>query len=64
MSDKLPRSTSRELIFENGMAIGISNRWVNGQLGKPLRLQRELPPARELLSNVDGSAKSQPGWSC
>ncbi len=31
MSDKLPRSTSRELTFENGTAIGISNRWVKGQ---------------------------------
>lgn len=32
MSDEqLPRSTSRELTFENGSAIGISNRWENGQ---------------------------------
>jgi uncharacterized protein YunC (DUF1805 family) len=31
MSDKLPRSTIRELTFENGTAIGISNRWVKGQ---------------------------------
>ena len=31
MSDKLPRSTSRELQFENGTAIGISNRWFKGQ---------------------------------
>ena len=31
MPDKLPRTTSRELIFENGTAIGVSNRWVNGQ---------------------------------
>ncbi|MCA9139449.1 MAG: DUF1805 domain-containing protein [Planctomycetales bacterium] len=30
-SDPLPRSTSRELNFENGSAIGISNRWENGQ---------------------------------
>lgn len=31
MSDALPRSVSRELQFENGSAIGISNRWVGGQ---------------------------------
>ncbi|MHC4876713.1 MAG: DUF1805 domain-containing protein [Planctomycetota bacterium] len=31
MSDKLPRTTSRELQFENGTAIGISNRWFQGQ---------------------------------
>jgi uncharacterized protein YunC (DUF1805 family) len=31
MSDKLPRTTSRELKFENGTAIGISNRWERGQ---------------------------------
>lgn len=31
MSDKLPRSTSRELTFANGTAIGISNRWMDGQ---------------------------------
>ena len=29
--DDLPRSTSRKLTFENGTAIGISNRWENGQ---------------------------------
>ena len=31
MSDQLPRTTSRELRFENGSAIGISNRWHSGQ---------------------------------
>jgi catechol 2,3-dioxygenase-like lactoylglutathione lyase family enzyme/uncharacterized protein YunC (DUF1805 family) len=31
MSDTLPRTTKRELQFENGTAIGISNRWVKGQ---------------------------------
>ena len=31
MTDSLPRSTSRELMFENGTAIGISNRWKKGQ---------------------------------
>ena len=32
MNDEtLPRTTSRELVFENGSAIGISNRWENGQ---------------------------------
>lgn len=31
MSDQLPRTTSRELQFENGIAIGISNRWFKGQ---------------------------------
>src|SRR5262245_48070633 len=31
MSDVLPRTTSRELRFENGTAIGISNRWERGQ---------------------------------
>src|SRR5262245_52764364 len=31
MSDKLPRTTSRELQFANGAAIGISNRWEKGQ---------------------------------
>lgn len=30
-NEQLPRSTSRELTFENGSAIGISNRWENGQ---------------------------------
>ena len=31
MSEKLPRTTSRELEFANGIAIGISNRWEKGQ---------------------------------
>ena len=31
MSDILPRTTHRELQFENGRAIGISNRWEKGQ---------------------------------
>lgn len=31
MSQTLPRTTSRELQFENGTAIGISNRWHQGQ---------------------------------
>lgn len=31
MSDTLPRTTSRELTFKNGTAIGISNRWKKGQ---------------------------------
>jgi uncharacterized protein YunC (DUF1805 family) len=31
MTDVLPRTTSRELQFENGSAIGISNRWDRGQ---------------------------------
>ncbi len=30
-SDALPRANSRELRFENGTAIGISNRWHRGQ---------------------------------
>jgi uncharacterized protein YunC (DUF1805 family) len=29
--NELPRTTSRKLTFENGTAIGISNRWQNGQ---------------------------------
>jgi uncharacterized protein YunC (DUF1805 family) len=31
MSDQIPRTTSRTLKFENGEAIGISNRWEQGQ---------------------------------
>src|SRR5436305_7989134 len=31
MAEQLPRTTSRELQFENGTAIGISNRWERGQ---------------------------------
>src|SRR5215470_20048951 len=31
MADQLPRTTSRELKFENGTAIGISNRWERGR---------------------------------
>ena len=31
MQDKLPRTSSRELQFEHGKAIGISNRWQQGQ---------------------------------
>lgn len=31
MSDPLPRTTSRPLRFDNGTAIGISNRWERGQ---------------------------------
>src|SRR5436853_7221103 len=31
MAEQLPRTTSRELQFENGTAIGISNRWDRGQ---------------------------------
>jgi uncharacterized protein YunC (DUF1805 family) len=30
-SDDLPRSTSRRMTFDNGTAIGISNRWHKGQ---------------------------------
>src|SRR3954468_6844307 len=31
MPEQLPRTTSRELQFENGTALGISNRWERGQ---------------------------------
>lgn len=31
MVDSLPRTTNRELVFENGTAIGMSHRWVGGQ---------------------------------
>ncbi len=31
MTDKLPRTVNRELHFDHGTAIGISNRWVKGQ---------------------------------
>lgn len=31
MSDTLPRSISRPILFQNGCAIGISNRWHKGQ---------------------------------
>lgn len=31
MADQLPRTTNRELLFENGTAIGVSNRWERGQ---------------------------------
>ena len=31
MTDNLPRTTNRELTFDNGTAIGISNRWEQGQ---------------------------------
>jgi uncharacterized protein YunC (DUF1805 family) len=31
VSDQLPRTTNRPLQFDNGSAIGISNRWERGQ---------------------------------
>src|SRR5919197_6032711 len=31
MSDVIPRTVQRELEFEHGRALGISNRWVKGQ---------------------------------
>src|SRR5205814_5136480 len=31
MADNIPRTVHRELQFENGRAIGISNRWERGQ---------------------------------
>jgi uncharacterized protein YunC (DUF1805 family) len=31
MPGQLPRTTHREMQFENGMAIGMSHRWVGGQ---------------------------------
>ena len=31
MKDVLPRTTSRQIQFQNGSAIGISNRWRQGQ---------------------------------
>lgn len=31
MSSNLPRTTSREMQFEHGTALGISNRWHKGQ---------------------------------
>ena len=31
MTDNLPRTVNRKLQFENGTAIGISNRWEKGQ---------------------------------
>ncbi len=31
MGAKIPRTVSRDLTFENGTAIGISNRWNKGQ---------------------------------
>ena len=31
MTDPLPRTSNRELTFDNGTAIGMSHRWVGGQ---------------------------------
>ena len=31
MEEKIPRTVSRDLSFENGKAVGISNRWNKGQ---------------------------------
>jgi uncharacterized protein YunC (DUF1805 family) len=31
MADTLPRSISRPMKFQNGVALGVSNRWRNGQ---------------------------------
>jgi uncharacterized protein YunC (DUF1805 family) len=31
MTEPLPRTSSRELDFENGTAIGMSHRWIGGQ---------------------------------
>ena len=31
MSNNIPRSVNRELQFDNGTAVGISNRWYKGQ---------------------------------
>jgi uncharacterized protein YunC (DUF1805 family) len=31
MTDQLPRTTSREMHFTNGTAIGMSHRWIGGQ---------------------------------
>ena len=31
MNDQLPRTTSREMQFAGGTAIGVSHRWVGGQ---------------------------------
>jgi uncharacterized protein YunC (DUF1805 family) len=31
MTDQLPRTTSRQMQFTNGSAIGLSHRWVGGQ---------------------------------
>lgn len=31
MNEQIPRTVNRELQFDNGSAIGISNRWKNGQ---------------------------------
>ncbi len=31
MGQNLPRSITSSLQFDNGSAIGISNRWINGQ---------------------------------
>jgi uncharacterized protein YunC (DUF1805 family) len=31
MSEELPRTTNRQLEFKNGTALGISNRWHQGQ---------------------------------
>ena len=31
MNDELPRSIQSKLQFENGSALGISNRWIDGQ---------------------------------
>ena len=31
MSDALPRTIQRPMQFENGCAVGVSNRWQNGQ---------------------------------
>jgi uncharacterized protein YunC (DUF1805 family) len=31
MTEKLPRTVQRDLTFEHGTAIGMSNRWVGGQ---------------------------------
>lgn len=31
MSDTLPHTSTRELVFDNGKAIGMSHRWAGGQ---------------------------------
>jgi len=34
MTDLIPRTVARELHFEHGSAIGISNRWLKGQYAR------------------------------
>ena len=59
MSDVIPRTVSRTLQFDNGSAIGISNRWNQGQYCSILTPAEETDQKPRDSVDSPGSSSSE-----